>query len=248
MHARRKHSIISLGRGSKKRIVSSSRPEIKIDGRPVRPKTGRSFDLVFVIDTTGSMSDKIDGLLETCALFADEFAALGLDHRVAIVAFGDLTVPGDKIEATAFSARVEVTKRRLQNIPRYGGGGNQGESSLEALGKALELPFRKHAVKAIILITDEPALQHTITASDMTTRLLGEEVLAFVVSPPLSYFKQMAIKSGGRWYQVAASTDFTDLLEMFHGVARDVSRAVSETYRIGHGSVAKYRRLRSPEA
>ncbi|MFW6116757.1 MAG: VWA domain-containing protein [bacterium] len=248
MHARRKRSVISLGKGGKKRIVSDSRPEIKIDGRPVRPQTSRAVDLVFVIDTTGSMSDKIDGLLRTCARFADEFAALGLDHRVAVMAFGDLTVPGDKIESTPFTARVEVTKKSLQNIPRYGGGGNEGESSLEALEKAMALPFRRHVVKAIILITDEPALQHNMTASDMISRLLGEEALAFVISPPLSYFKKMAVKSGGRWYQVAASTDFTDLLEMFQELARDVSRVVSETYRIGDGSVAKYRRLKPPEA
>ena len=177
----------------------------------------------------------------------DGFTALDLAHRVAVVAFGDLTVPGDKIEVTAFTDKVKVTKKSLQNIPRYGGGSNEGESSLEALEKALALPFRTNAVQVIILITDEPALQHNIRASDMVNRLARRQVLTFVVSPPLAYFKEIAVKSGGKWYQVTADIDFTDLMEMFKKVAREVSQVVSDVYSIGDGSVAAYLQLKPPE-
>jgi hypothetical protein len=233
-----KHGItISIGKA----------PAIKIDGQPVEPRFARGVDLVFVIDTTGSMSDKIDGLLTTCARFVDRFAALSLDYRVAIVAFGDLTVPGDKIETTAFTSKVEVIKRSLQIIPRYYGGRNEGESSLEALGKALSLPFRSNAVKVILLITDEPALQHNLYVSDMIGKLSSQEILAFVVSPPLAYFKDMANKTGGRWYQIAADTDFADLVDMFDRIARRISQVVSDVYKMGDGNVARYLQLKPPE-
>src|SRR5512139_3393619 len=120
-----------------------------------QPGGERGVDLVFVIDTTGSMSDKIESLLATCSRFADDFNALQLNHRIAIVSFGDLRVPGDKIQNTVFTGNVEVTKKSLRNIPRNSGGGNQGESSLEALERAISLPFRPDVVKAIVLITDE---------------------------------------------------------------------------------------------
>jgi len=247
MNAQRKGTVISVGSGSKREIISGSGPVIKVEGGPIKQEVTRSVDLAFVIDTTGSMSDKIDALLETCARFVDEFAGLNLSLRVAIVAFGDLTVFGDRIEATAFTSKVEVAKKSLANIPQYSGGGNEGESSLEALEKALALPFRASAVKAIILITDEPALQRSIRASDVINTLTRREVLTFAVSPPLGYFKEMAVKTGGKWYQVAANTDFTDLLEMFKEVAREVSQVVSDVYSIGDGSVAAYLQLKPPE-
>lgn len=203
----------------------------------------RKVDLVFTIDTTGSMSDKIDGLLQTCARFVDEFAALQVQHRIAIVAFGDLKVRGDKIVRTDFTSKVEVTKKSLSNIPRYNGGGNRGESSLEAIDKALELPFDPGAVKVLILITDEPAHQNKLKAADVTGMLAEREFLTFVVSPPYSYFQDMAKRTGGKWYKVSAKTDFTDLLAMFREMATTVSQTVSDVHELAEGSVAKYRLL-----
>jgi len=78
---------ISIGSGDRKHIVSSSGPVVRIQGEMLQQATSKKVDLAFVIDTTGSMSDKIEGLLATCAKFVDEFASLDLQHRVAIVAF-----------------------------------------------------------------------------------------------------------------------------------------------------------------
>jgi hypothetical protein len=194
------------------------------------------------------MSDKIEGLLSTCTRFVDELSTLHLDYQIAVVAFGDLTVPGDRIEATAFTNNIEKIKTDLQNVPRFGGGGNSGESSLEALEKALSLPFRSDTVKVIVLITDEPALQNNqLTADSMTKRLNRREILVFVVSPPLDYFKDMAKQNGGQWYQVSANTDLTSLLEMFKQMASKVSRVVSDVYRLADGKVGNYLQLKPPE-
>lgn len=212
-----------------------------------RPATGRGVDLVFVIDTTGSMSDKIESLLATCARFVEDFNALRLNHRIAIVSFGDLRVRGDRIQNTAFTSNVEITQRSLRNIPRNSGGGNEGESSLEALERALSLPFRPDAVQVIVLITDEPADQQRILADDMINRLVERECLVFVASPPQGYFKQMAARNGGKWYKVSAHTNFNDLLSLFRDLARKVSQVVFDVYQIGDGSVANYLKLKPPE-
>ena len=214
---------------------------------PAGEATGRGVDLVFVIDTTGSMSDKIESLLATCSRFVESFDALQLNHRIAIVAFGDLTVRGDKIQNTAFTSNVAATQKSLRRIPRYSGGGNEGESSLEAIERALSLPFRPDAVKTLVLITDEPAHQQRLRASDIIGRLVERECLVFVASPPIGYFKQMAQRNGGQWYQVAADTHFNDLLNLFKDLARKVSQVVFDVYQIGDGSVADYLRLKPPE-
>jgi hypothetical protein len=142
---------------------------------------------------------------------------------------------------------VEATKKSLRNIPRYSGGGNEGESSLEALERALSLPFRSDAVKAIVLITDEPADQHHLNADEMIGRLGEREMLVFVASPPYKYFQRMALRNGGQWYRISAHTNFNDLLKMFRDLAKKVSRVVSDVYQIGDGSVTDYLRLKPPD-
>jgi len=241
----------------KKRVNPFARPEappelgpgshdLEVRREPIGTAAGRGVDLVFVIDTTGSMSDKIESLLATCSQFADDFNALHLNHRIAIVSFGDLRVPGDRIQNTTFTSNVEVTKKSLRSIPRNSGGGNEGESSLEAVERALSLPFRSGAVKALVLITDEPADQHQLNADEMIGRLGEREMLVFVASPPYKYFQRMALRNGGQWYRISAHTNFNDLLKMFRDLAKKVSQVVSDVYQVSDGSVGDYLRLKPP--
>ncbi len=248
-----------MGKTGKKlfaNLLGSGKNESRALARVERPITeetllatrGKSVDLVFVIDTTGSMSDKIKGLLQTAAKFLDRFGRLQMDARIAIVAFGDLTVKGDKIVATGFTRNLETTKTSLQKIPRYSGGGNTGESALEALQKAMALDFRDNVVKVLLLITDEPALQsRNLKVGDVMEQLSAREMLTFVVSTPEKYYKEMAVKNGGKWYKISAHTDFTDLLEIFGDIASKVSETVADVYRVGDGKVADYLRLNPPD-
>src|SRR4051812_19081147 len=57
----------------------------------------REVDVCFVFDTTGSMSNKIDGLVQTMDQLVTELAKLALDWRVTTVPFGDLSIPGDRV-------------------------------------------------------------------------------------------------------------------------------------------------------
>lgn len=248
-----------MGKTGKKlfaNLLGSGKNESKGLARVERPITeetllatrGKSVDLVFVIDTTGSMSDKIKGLLQTATKFVERFGKLQMDARIAIVAFGDLTVKGDKIVATPFTQSIEITKSSLQKIPRYSGGGNRGESALEALQKAMALDFRANVVKVCLLITDEPALQtRQLKANDVIEQLRENEMLTFVVATPEKYYKEMAARTGGKWYKISANTDFTDLLEMFGDIAESVGDRVADVYRLGDGRVNEYLRLGAPE-
>lgn len=238
-------NLLNTGKNDSRGLARMDQP---INEETLLATRGKSVDLVFVIDTTGSMSDKIKGLLQTCAKFIDQFGNLQMDSRVAIVAFGDLTVKGDKIVATSFTRNIETTKSSLKKIPRYSGGFNRGESSLEALQKAMALDFRDNVVKVLLLITDEPALEnHNLKVRDVMEQLQYREMLTFVVSTPEKYYKEMAARSGGKWYKISAHTDFTDLLEMFGDIASKVSETVADVYRIGDGKVSDYLRLNPPE-
>jgi hypothetical protein len=212
----------------------------------VRMEMGRDSaralaDLVFVIDTTGSMNDKIDALIETCQSFVDKLATRRIDWVAAVVGFGDLTVEGDRIVATPFSSSAERVKALLRGLPRYSGGGNEGESSLEALQAALDQPgYRADAMKVVVLITDEPALQKKIRPAAMTGRLREAGAIAFVLSPKIKYFRSMAADTGGEWWNVDSGGDFSKILEVFDKVATRVASTLDAVHRLTGGNVKEY--------
>ncbi len=204
-------------------------------------------DIVFVIDTTGSMRDKIDGLLHTCRNFVEQLAKKTIDWRIAVVAFGDLTVPGDRIEATNFSGDLAAVNPPLKSVPGFGGGSNDGESSLEALDKALSLPgYRSNSIKLFVLITDEPALKRQLSPAGVIQALKAKEVVTFVISPALDYFREMAQRTGGEWFPVGSNTDFTSILAIFDKLTQRVAAKIETIQLQAGGSVRRFLELSGP--
>ena len=212
----------------------------------VRMEVGRDSeraraDLVFVIDTTGSMNDKIDGLIESCQSFVDRLATRHIDWAAAVVGFGDLTVEGDRIVATPFSSSADRVKALLRGLPRYSGGGNEGESSLEAVRAALNQPgYRADAMKVLVLITDEPALQKQLRPSAVTGMLREAGAITFVLSPDIKYFRSMASDTGGHWWKVESGGDFSKILAAFDKIASQVAATVAAVHRLTGGDVKEY--------
>ena len=192
------------------------------------------------------MENEIHGLLTTSQKFVDELARKRIDWQIAIVSFGDLTVPGDKILATSFSKDPDIVKKSLREIPRNDGGGNEGESCLEAIMKSLGLAgFRRNAIRVFIVMTDEPALQsNQLTAKSVSERLRRAGVLTFVISEPFGYFKEMATRTGGQWFQISNDADFLSVLQVF---SRRVSEIIKEVQVLADGSVEKYLQLKAGE-
>ena len=231
------------------KIVPTPKPsELQTGGeaKVVRMEIGKDSakaqaDLVFVIDTTGSMNDKIDGLIESCESFVDRLATRRIDWAAAVVGFGDLTVEGDRIVATPFSANAERVKTLLRGLPRYSGGGNEGESSLEALRAALNQPgYRTDAMKVVVLITDEPALQRQLRPSSITGMLREEAAITFVLSPDIKYFRTMAADTGGHWWKIESGGDFSKILAAFDRMASQVASTVAAVHKLTGGDVKEY--------
>jgi Mg-chelatase subunit ChlD len=199
---------------------------IRLDpaGRANRPIA----DVVLVIDTTGSMEDKIAGLLASCATFAARLADRGIDWRIAIVAFGDLRVRGDRIVATGYSPSLEVTRRALARIPRFDGGANGGESSLDALERAARLEVRQGAQRVAVLLTDDSPIEHgNLSVRALAERLRTDEVVTFTVAPDLAAYRYLAQRTGGQWFRISAEADLSAILAIFDRVASSVASTVS---------------------
>ena len=234
---------------------SGRTPTLKLpDGSTMslQPGTRVSFagrplvDICLVFDTTGSMSDKIDGLISCMTGFVDRLAGLGLDWRMTTVPFGDLTVDGDRVVGDLpFVHSVIAAKALIRQMPRFSGGTNDGESSIEAMRAALSKPWRDGAVKVLVLLTDEPAVGAE-RAHGVSQAIRQAEAICFCVTSDTSYYRTWAAsppvagyKSPPPWNRRAVGE--TPVLGQRGGtVAADV-------HAIAGGSVRRYLELEPAE-
>ena len=232
--------------------IRRNRPPVRMaDGRLVQPQPGqrvgaardkRAVDVCLVFDTTGSMSDKINGLVRCMVDFVAELAKLKLDWRLTAVPFGDLTVPGDRVvDDLPFVAKRGAAERLITHMPRFNGGGNNGESSLEAMMAALRKPYRAGAVKVLVVFTDEPPLEGPqLDAGTVAEALREREVICFVASPELAGYQRWASENGGVWYPIGARMDTAALLAFLRSLVRDVAAVAGAVHEVGGGSVRRY--------
>lgn len=223
-------------------ILGSGATMVTLDaGEEYRPAL-KAVDLCFVFDTTGSMSDKIEGLTTCMVDFVVELSRLSLDWRVTVVPFGDLTVPGDRIVGDLpFTRDRLAAESMLRSMPRNSGGGNEGESALEAVRAALAKPFRSDAVTVLVVLTDEPALTSPqLTPKHIRRELAQAEAVTFVVAPPLDYYKDWAARTGGEWFEISSAVDTESILSLLRGLAQEVASVADQVHSLAGGSVATY--------
>jgi Ca-activated chloride channel family protein len=123
------------------------------------PASEPQVDVLFVLDVTGSMQREIDGVRDGIRRFAGELTGKHLDTHVGLIAFRDRKI-GEEPEVLSFrdgpfTADYDAFRERVGDL-RAQGGGDDPESSLDALNLAARQPFRSDAVKVAVLITDAP--------------------------------------------------------------------------------------------
>ena len=126
---------------------------------PVRRPEGRAkLDVLFLIDTTGSMGDEIDRLKDSVRSVAERISALpgDTDLRIGMTVYrdrGDLFVT----RTFDFTSSVDIFKAALAEV-RAGGGGDTPEDLNAGLHQAVTSPSWRgdDTVKLMFLIADAP--------------------------------------------------------------------------------------------
>jgi von Willebrand factor type A domain len=147
--------ITASARVNGKEVAATAETQLSVLAAPM-PQA----DIVFVLDVTGSMQAQINGLRNGIGTFAGDLFRAKVDARFACLAFRDrfigepdelLKFKGDTFTSDAAAFRDEVGRLRAD------GGGDDPETSYEAIASAAALPdFRKSAVRVLVLITDAP--------------------------------------------------------------------------------------------
>jgi GYF domain 2/von Willebrand factor type A domain len=129
--------------------------DLELEVLPLRvPKV----DIFFVLDLTNSMQFAINGIKDGIQNFASQLGGRKLDARIGLVGFRDIeddrerpfvvSINGEALTRDYATFRAEVGKLKAR------GGGDDPESSLQALAFAADQPFRPDAAKVLLLITD----------------------------------------------------------------------------------------------
>ncbi|MBT3268197.1 VWA domain-containing protein [Candidatus Poribacteria bacterium] len=168
--------------------------------------TGK-VDVLFVVDTSGSMADNIAAVADHLFSMTDRLEHEEIDYQLGVAVFRELGT-GAKLELSGWSMDPQTLRARLRGLGVVG-----NERALDALVQTLQVTrFRLDADRAMVLVTDEPATtkwEAPGATQEMRDRVLTEttrdairvQVLGF--GEPFQ--RELAERSGGV-FQVIPST------------------------------------------
>ncbi|MEI6309212.1 MAG: S-layer homology domain-containing protein [bacterium] len=214
------------------------------------PITAGAIDLVFCIDTTGSMDDDIQQVKDQAAMIINTLASMTSDFRIGLVGYRDIgSYPADDpiFQDFPFTNDVQAITANI-NALTADGGGDDPEAVYEALMRAMDNvtlgQWRNGAGKIIILMGDaEPHEKGDIAEDGTSPYLYSVSDVATVaqnldpvrIFPVLTggsseaaqnAFKQLATLTGG---QVFTADEAAKVPEV---IASVISTAVTEVSRV----------------
>ncbi|KAJ9477633.1 VWFA domain-containing protein [Pseudozyma hubeiensis] len=131
-------------------------------GASIWDEPGRTMDLVFIMDATGSMGSYINSATKNIETICENIVRSEQLNgpgalRIGLIAYRDHP-PQDHtyiVKNFGFHNKVEKVKEALKTL--YASGGGDGPEAVTAAMKAaLDLDWRPHATKLAVLIADAP--------------------------------------------------------------------------------------------
>ncbi|MCQ2071092.1 MAG: VWA domain-containing protein, partial [archaeon] len=117
-------------------------------------------DIVFVVDTTGSMVQEIKNVRKNISAFVSGLSDDGISARLALVEYKDITFDGrdsTKVVMGPDGAWFTDPSMFAENIDqlKVDGGGDHPETVIDALEAVRSLEFRPGAYRFVVLVTDD---------------------------------------------------------------------------------------------
>jgi hypothetical protein len=191
-------------------------------------------DVVFVLDCTGSMKKTVAGVSDAAQTFADELKKAHYDVRFGLVGFQDTTL-GQPLKIPRIGAErmspSGVALRDTMRSLRLGGGGGEGESSLDGIAEAADCPFRDGAVRVLLLITDGGPKRsdgRMKSAEDTIKYMKAKKIdqLQVVALPEhRKPFEPLWDGAKGKYFDLKAVSE----ADAFDKLMTDVAKAISES-------------------
>lgn len=197
--------------------------------------TGKA-DVVFVIDTTGSMSSAIYGVKENVNAFAKKLVSdYNVDANFALIEFRDITADGldstkhHKNIASNWFTNVDIFRNEVNNLS-VDGGGDTPETPIDGLEMAHRLDWRSDATKFIILVTDadyKADNQYGISDMDEMVQLLDNDgIIVSSISYSENIYHDLVETTGGLYGYIYGN--FSDILLQLADKVGEITNADGE--------------------
>lgn len=184
-----------------------------------------AIDIVFLMDSTRSMTPFIDSLKQNCIEFANIVSAEGHDCRLGLVGFGDVEL-NEPIEVFPPTDDLSGFRNKVGNLQVTGGGDNP-ESSVEALRRAMTIPFRDGARVCLVHITDADC-HNTDQLPQIARQLKDRAITTYVVSSDEFANLYTRLCNGGGEFFSIEDAGFAEILD-------NVAKSIVNEIRYGRG-------------
>jgi Mg-chelatase subunit ChlD len=179
------------------------------------------MDLIFVIDQTSSMSDDIEQVKKTAKAILISIASSFPDFRVAIVGYRDWS-DSEMFKDIPFSSDAAGIQASIDSLTASGGG-DTPEAVLEALLRAIRLPWRDGCNKQIILMGDAPPHSPIPQGPDKDKTAADVLKAAYEVDPAVITTILSAERPGS--FSEEAKTAFAELATRSNGTSTTADKA-----------------------
>lgn len=119
----------------------------------------RKVDIMFVLDCTGSMQGEIDAVRDVIIDFVESIESQSVCTRMGLIEFRDCKIQEEQrviqFNGQPFTNDPHLFRQEISSLKAQGGG-DEPESSLDAMMLALNQPFDPDASRVLVLITDAP--------------------------------------------------------------------------------------------
>lgn len=208
-------------------------------------------DVVFLMDTSGSMHGEIETVRSQCVAFADKITKCGADVHIGLVGFdigghwglpkGAYTVHNLSVYTIGIwplNTPAEF-KKRVQELKlgSFGGGGCYlaDPSTVEVFPRLIRMfsESRREARRFLVIISDEigsvagvPQIVELLNGSKITAHVLG-------VSGPSQAHRRIAGRTGGQFWDILSSKGNHDFSGILGDVAETIGKEMKQTLEDG---------------
>lgn len=190
------------------------------------PQAAPQADIIFLIDTSGSMSDELEGVKRSCLDFAERVISSGVDCQLGLVDF-DVPLFGSTynwevfgpMEPQKFPAAISNLR-----IGRLGGCGcSVGAANTVPVIQGFVRAFPKNdRFKIGILISDEVGNDANAIAQ-ITNILKAGQVCLYVVGVARSCHEKLATATGGQFWDIHQSRGSVNFGSLLDSIAVEIT-------------------------
>jgi hypothetical protein len=152
---------------------------------------GTLMDVVFVLDNTGSMTERIKTIKNSISAFAEDLAVGAVRTSFGVVSFGDTPAEQSSLDTPSTAEELSAWLEALASVD--GGGTDYPENPLDSILYAYDnFKWRTGARKCLVVITDWPCHQagdgsvYTTQTVDGVADILRDHATVYAVSPVLA--------------------------------------------------------------